>query len=62
MFAVAMLEADHATLGTEVTVIWGEEGRGSSKPTVERHTQTQIRAIVAPAPLSDVAREAYRPT
>jgi vanillate/3-O-methylgallate O-demethylase len=61
MVSLAMLDTDHAALGTEVTVIWGEEGRGSSKPTVERHAQTQIRATVAPAPLSDVARDAYRP-
>jgi vanillate/3-O-methylgallate O-demethylase len=61
MVSLAMLDMDHASLGTEVTVIWGEEGRGSSKPTVERHAQTQIRATVAPAPISDVARVAYRP-
>jgi vanillate/3-O-methylgallate O-demethylase len=61
MVSLAMLDVEHAALGTEVTIIWGEEGRGSSKPTVERHVQSQIRAIVAPAPLSDVARDAYRP-
>ncbi len=48
--------------GSEVTVVWGEEGGGSSKPTVERHSQAEIRATVAPAPISDVARQAYRPT
>jgi syringate O-demethylase len=42
-------------------VVWGEGGRGSSKPTVERHVQTEIRATVAPAPVSDVARTSYRP-
>ena len=30
--------------------VWGEEGGGSRKPVVERHVQTEIRAIVAPAP------------
>jgi glycine cleavage system aminomethyltransferase T len=61
MVSLAMLDLDHTTPGTEVTVVWGEEGRGSSKPTVERHSQTKIRATVAPAPISDVARSAYRP-
>jgi glycine cleavage system aminomethyltransferase T len=61
MVSLAMLDVEHAALGTEVTIIWGEEGRGSSKPTVERHVQSQIRATVAPAPLSNVARDAYRP-
>jgi len=61
MVSLAMLDVDHTALSTEVTVVWGEEGRGSSKPTVERHSQTKIRATVAPAPISDVARSAYRP-
>jgi len=61
MVSLAMLDVDHTALGTEVTVVWGEEGRGSSKPTVERHAQTKLRATVAPAPISDVARSAYRP-
>ena len=34
---------------------------GSSKPTVERHVQTEVRATVGPAPFSDQAREGYRP-
>ena len=61
MVSLAMLDIDQSAVGTEVTVVWGEEGRGSSKPTVERHAQTKIRATVAPAPISDVARSAYRP-
>jgi hypothetical protein len=40
--------------------VWGEEGRGSSKPTVERHAQTEILATVAPAPFSESARLEYR--
>ena len=47
--------------GTEGTLVWGEEGGGTTKPTVERHAQVEIRATVAPAPISSVAREAYRP-
>jgi hypothetical protein len=43
-------------------VVWGEEGGGSTKPTVERHVQAEIRATVAPAPYGEVARVAYRPS
>jgi hypothetical protein len=50
----------HSEPGTEVTVVWGEEGGGTSKPTVERHVQTEIRATVAPVPIADFARIAYR--
>jgi glycine cleavage system aminomethyltransferase T len=61
MVSLAIVDADVGMPGTEVTVLWGEPGGGTSKPTVERHTQMEIRATVAPAPLSQVAREAYRP-
>jgi len=61
MLSLAMVENAHATPGTEVTLVWGEPGRGSTKPTVERHTQAEIRATVAPVPISEVARVAYRP-
>ncbi len=61
MVSLAMVGAEHSQPGTEVSVVWGEEGRGSSKPTVERHAQVEIRATVAPVPISDVARVAYRP-
>jgi vanillate/3-O-methylgallate O-demethylase len=46
-------------IGSEVTLVWGEEGGGSQKTTVERHKQAEIRAIVSPAPYSKVAREEY---
>ena len=62
MVSLAMVDVDTGELGTEVTLVWGEEGGGSSKPTVERHVQAEIRATVAPAPISEVARVAYRPT
>ena len=41
------------------TLVWGEEGGGSSKPVVERHVQAEIRAIVSPCPYSEVARSSY---
>jgi glycine cleavage system aminomethyltransferase T len=61
VLSLGMLDADAAQPGTEVTVVWGEEGGGSRKPTVERHQQIEIRATVQPAPISQIAREAYRP-
>jgi vanillate/3-O-methylgallate O-demethylase len=61
MVSLAIVNNDCATPGTEVSLVWGEEGRGSSKPTVERHAQIEIRATVAPAPIAEVARTAYRP-
>jgi vanillate/3-O-methylgallate O-demethylase len=45
--------------GTEVTLVWGEEGGGSRKTTVERHRQIEIRAVVSPVPYSKVVRETY---
>jgi vanillate/3-O-methylgallate O-demethylase len=45
--------------GTELVLIWGEEGGGTSKPTVERHRQCEVRVKVTPAPYSRDARNAY---
>jgi vanillate/3-O-methylgallate O-demethylase len=61
MLSLAVMDVEHSEPGVEVTVVWGEEGRGSSKPTVERHAQADIRATVAAAPYSETARLAYRP-
>jgi len=61
MISLAVVENQHSEAGTEVTLVWGEEGRGSSKPTVERHVQASIRATVAAVPYAQVARTAYRP-
>jgi len=59
MLTLAMLDSEHSELGTEVTFVWGESGGGSSRPTVERHVQTEIRATVSPVPYSEVARTSY---
>ncbi len=59
MLTLAMLDEAHCEPGTEVTFVWGEEDGGSSKPTVERHVQSEIRAIVSPVPYSEVARTSY---
>ncbi|HLF09935.1 MAG TPA: aminomethyl transferase family protein [Gammaproteobacteria bacterium] len=62
ILSLAILENEHSKIGTEVTVVWGEEGGGSTKPTVERHAQTQIHATVGPVPYAEIARTAYRST
>ncbi len=58
MLSLAMVDAG-VDIGTEVTLVWGEEGGGSAKPVVERHVQAEIRAIVSPCPYSEVARTSY---
>ncbi len=61
MISLAVIDTQHSEVGSEVVLVWGEEGGGSSKPTVERHMQAEIRATVAAAPYAEVARVAYRP-
>ncbi len=58
MLSLGIVDPDVQT-GEEVTLVWGEEGGGSSKTTVESHKQIEIRAIVSPVPYSAVARETY---
>ena len=60
MLTLAIVNTEHSEPGTPVTFVWGEEGGGSSKPTVERHMQLEIRATVAPVPYAEAARLAYR--
>jgi syringate O-demethylase/vanillate/3-O-methylgallate O-demethylase len=48
--SLAMVDEAHARDGAEVTVVWGEENGGTSKPTVERHVQTTVRAVVSTVP------------
>ena len=59
MVSLAVLDAEYADPGTEVTVLWGEQPV-SAKPAVEEHRQVEIRATVAPVPFVDFARENYR--
>ena len=61
MVSLAMVDGAVSEPGTQVSVVWGEEGGGTTKPTIERHKQAHIRATVQPAPISEVARVAYRP-
>ena len=55
MLSLGIVDPD-IELGNEVTLVWGEEGGGSKKPTVERHKQIEIRAIVSPVPYAKQAQ------
>ncbi len=59
MLSLGVLDNEQAEVGNEVTLLWGEEGGGSSKPTVERHKQIEVRAKVGPIPYGQQARETY---
>ena len=61
MLTLAMIDAEYAELGTEVTLVWGEENGGTTKPTVEPHVQTEMRAVVAPVPIVGAVRSSYAP-
>jgi len=61
LLTLAIVDAQYARPGTDVTLIWGEENGGSAKPTVERHVQAPIRGTVAPAPYVESVRRSYRP-
>jgi vanillate/3-O-methylgallate O-demethylase len=58
MLSLATVDSD-VQIGNEVKVVWGEENGGTRKTTVERHRQTEIRAVVSPVPYSKAAREEY---
>jgi syringate O-demethylase len=61
MLTLAVLEPEHAEPGTEVTFVWGEEGGGTAKPTVEPHVQVELRAVVSPVPYVEAVRTSYAP-
>jgi glycine cleavage system aminomethyltransferase T len=61
LLTLAVLDAEYAEPGTEVTFVWGEEDGGTSKPTVERHVQTELRAVVSPVPYVQEVRTSYAP-
>ena len=58
MLSLGIVEHD-VKIGTEVRLLWGEEGGGTKKTTVERHKQIEIRAVVSPVPYSKTVRESY---
>jgi glycine cleavage system aminomethyltransferase T len=59
MLSLAMIDPAYVEFGKEVTLVWGEPNGGTTKPTVEPHVQTEIKAIVSPVPYSKVARDSY---
>ncbi len=59
MLSLAMIDPAYVEFGKEVTLVWGEPNGGTSKPTVEPHVQTEIKAVVSPVPYSEVARNSY---
>jgi vanillate/3-O-methylgallate O-demethylase len=46
-------------IGDVLTLVWGEEGGGTRKTTVERHKQLEVRVKVSPVPYASAAREGY---
>ena len=58
ILSLGVVDAD-VEIGAEVELLWGDKDGGTSKPTVERHRQLAIRAVVSTAPYSKVARETY---
>jgi glycine cleavage system aminomethyltransferase T len=61
MLTLAVLDAEHAEPGTDVTLAWGEEDGGTAKPTVEPHVQVEIAAVVSPVPYVEAVRMSYAP-
>jgi vanillate/3-O-methylgallate O-demethylase len=60
MMSLGSVEETHSAPGTDVLLVWGEEGGGQkSGPWIESHAQITVRAKVAPAPISQAA-QAYR--
>jgi glycine cleavage system aminomethyltransferase T len=59
MLTLAMIDPAEVEMGKEVKLVWGEPNGGTSKPTVEPHVQTEIKAVISPVPYSNVARTAY---
>jgi syringate O-demethylase/vanillate/3-O-methylgallate O-demethylase len=60
IISLVSIREDHAEIGTEVVLVWGEVNGGSRKPHVESHAQINIRATVAPAPYAKTTRERLR--
>ena len=61
MLTLAVLDAEHAEPGTDVTFVWGEDDGGTAKPTVEPHVQVEIGAVVSPVPYVAAVRTSYAP-
>jgi glycine cleavage system aminomethyltransferase T len=60
LLSLARLDPEHAEVGTELVLTWGEPDGGSRKPQVERHEQTEIRVVVALAPYAGAVQKLQR--
>ena len=58
MLSLGIVDPD-IEFDTELKLLWGEEGGGSKKTTVERHRQIEIRVVVSPVPYAKQARTSY---
>jgi vanillate/3-O-methylgallate O-demethylase len=52
--SLCMLDEASVEYGADVELVWGEPHGGSANLSVERHTQTRIRATIAPKPFSEL--------
>ena len=59
LLSLGMVDVD-VPIGSEVTLIWGENDGGSRRPVVERHRPVEIRAVVSPCPYSELTRTLYK--
>ncbi|HWH25771.1 MAG TPA: aminomethyl transferase family protein [Pseudolysinimonas sp.] len=57
--SLAVVDAEFAEPGTEVTVLWGDSLK-LPRADAEPHRQVPVRATVAPAPFGSYARDSYR--
>ena len=61
ILGLALVENQYAAVGTEVTVLWGENpGPGAGSATGTSAGYHRIRATVQPAPYNEFARTQYR--
>jgi vanillate/3-O-methylgallate O-demethylase len=52
MVSLGILDPEHAAIGTELTLVWGEPDNGArSHKWLEPHRQIEVRATVAVAPI-----------
>ena len=57
--SLGIVDEEHSTPGTQVTLVWGEPNGGTRKTTVEHHREYNVRATVSPVPYSKVVRDTY---
>lgn len=58
--SVAVVDAELAEPGTELSLVWGEPDGGTTKPSVHNHRQVKIRCTAQSWPIHEAARQEYR--